>query len=189
MNSDLEDYIMKVTEPLDLADVSYENTEYKHVKLIENSPNIIVEKVLEDQSGWNPRVPEHSLQDQHMNIGLDFFSAESYESIFLGGSESYYYCIVRTGIKLQMPYGYHMMIGSRSGLGFKKHIQAFPGIIDHSYRGEIMIKLYAPIPFSIKEGDKVAQGLVIKSQNYSISEGTVDTNTERGEKGFGSTGD
>lgn len=188
--NELEHYIMRVTDPLEGQEIDFSSEDgITTVKLIENTPNITIELVEEDIEGWNPTMPEHSLNDQHMNVGLDLFSAENYESIFLGGSESYYYLIVRTGVKVQMPYGYHMMIGSRSGLGFKRHIQAFPGIIDHSYRGEIMVKLYSPTPFSINQGDKIAQGIVFRSQNYVLSQGTVDTNTERGEKGFGSTGE
>lgn len=185
--NDLENYIMKVTAPLEEREINFENT--KTVSFLENVQTIRVELINEEQEGWSPTMPEHSGRDQHMNFGLDLFAAQKVTAEFLGGSESYYYAIVRTGIRIEMPYGYHMMIGSRSGLGFKRHIQAFPGIIDHSYRGEIMVKLYAPLPFSIEAGDKIAQGLIIRSQNYRIVEGEVDQNTERGEKGFGSTGE
>lgn len=186
MVNELEDYVMKVTAPLDESEINIEGS--STVKLVQDTPSLTVELMEDESEGWSPRMPEHSGGDQHMNFGLDLFSAQDVESLFLGGSESYYYAIVRTGVKLQMPYGYHMMVGSRSGLGFKRHIQAFPGVIDHSYRGELMVKLYSPIPFFINSGDKIAQGLVIRSQNYRLQEGTVDTNTDRGESGFGSTG-
>lgn len=188
--NELENYVMRVTDPLEGQEIDFSSEDgVTTVKLIENTPNITIELIEEDREDWLPVMPEHSLGDQHMNVGLDLFSAEKSEAQFLGGSESYYYAIVRTGVRMQMPYGYHMMVGSRSGLGFKRHIQAFPGIIDHSYRGEIMVKLYSPVPFSINQGDKIAQGIVFRSQKYTLSQGSVDTNTERGEKGFGSTGD
>lgn len=185
--NDLENYIMRVTAPLDEREVTFDDT--RTVSLIERTPVIKVELIEEDEPEWSPTLPEHSGGDQHMNFGLDIFSAKSVNSEFLGGSDSYYYAIVRTGIRIEMPYGYHMLVGSRSGLGFKRHIQAFPGVIDHSYRGEIMVKLYAPVPFSINAGDKIAQGLIMRSQNYQLVQETVDQNTERGEKGFGSTGE
>lgn len=173
----LEKYVINITEPFDFTDV------------ITDSENEIIVEIMETPEGhkgnWNPIPPEHSLGNQHLNVGLDFFAAEKSSSIEV--SPSYFYTIVRTGIKMQLPYAYHMMIGSRSGLGFKHHIQAFPGIIDHSYRGEIMIKLYGPTPFEINSGDKVAQGLIFRSQDYMMSIGEVDKNTERGERGFGST--
>jgi dUTP pyrophosphatase len=144
---------------------------------------IIIERIEED--GLNPRIPEHAGGDQHLNVGLDLFSAHDVESTMI--SDSYHFAKIRTGIRIEFPYGYHMMIGSRSGLGFNRHIQAFPGIIDHSYRGEVIIKLYSPTPFSLKSGDKVAQGIIFSSLDYNILEGKVDTNTERGTRGFGST--
>jgi deoxyuridine 5'-triphosphate nucleotidohydrolase len=173
--NNLEKYVMNITEPFDLLGNS-------------TSPdNEIIIELMEDPSvnEWNPKVPEHASRNQHLNVGLDLFSAHTVNST--KHSENYHYAIIRTGIKLELPYGYHMMIASRSGLGFTKHIQAFPGIIDHSYRGEIMVKLYGPSEFTISSGDKIAQGLIFKSQEYMITLGTVDTNTERGEKGFGST--
>lgn len=167
----LERYVMDITEPMDYT-------------LNDKPTKIIVEVMEEDIEGWNPIPPEHASDNQHMNVGLDFFAALPAESKPFGG---YHAAFIRTGIILEMPYKYHMMIGSRSGLGFKQHIHAFPGIIDHSYRGEVSIMLHSPMPFSIASGQKVAQGIIIMSQDYELSLGKVDKNTERGNKGFGST--
>jgi len=172
----LERYVMNITEPFDFTETPVRVTEV----IIE-----LMEEGDDTPKVWTPKLPEHALGNQHMNVGLDFFSAENaYSTAF---TDAYHYIIVRTGVKMELPYGHHMMIGSRSGMGFNKHIQAFPGIIDHSYRGEIKIKLHSPAPFEILAGDKIAQGLIFRSQDYMLSVGTVDTNTERGEKGFGST--
>jgi dUTP pyrophosphatase len=171
--NELEKYVLNITEPFDFTGFDKSNKK------------IIVELMEEDLEDWNPKLPEHALGNQHLNVGLDLFSAVSIESKKV--NEFYHYAIVRTGIKFQFPYGMHMMIGSRSGLGFKKHIQAFPGVIDHSYRGEIMVKLFCPTEFTINSGDKIAQGLIFKSEDYELSLGVVDMDTERGEKGFGST--
>lgn len=173
----LEEYILNITEPFDFSG----NTN-------NNEPKIIIEIIQPEEEfdgRWTPQVPEHASGSQHLNVGLDLFSAVDVMSNEV--NSCYHYATVRTGIRMETPFGYHMMIGSRSGLGFKKHIQAFPGIIDHSYRGEIMIKLYAPQPFSINAGDKIAQGLIFSSLPYIITEGLVDGSTDRGEKGFGST--
>lgn len=103
-----------------------------------------------------------------------------------------YQAIIRTGLRMLLPDGYHMRISSRSGLGFKKNIIAFPGTIDNSYRGEIVIKLSQLTdeedPFIIEVGDRVAQGIVFSIPNLSVSEGNVSTDTSRGDRGFGSTG-
>jgi len=173
----LEEYILNVTEPFDFTGFQKED-----------DLNIIIEKII-PESGESklliPRIPEHSSGSQHLNFGLDLFSAENSNSKEI--NSCYHYAILKTGIRIELPFGYHMMVGSRSGLGFKQHIQAFPGIIDHSYRGEILIKLYSPLPFEISAGDKIAQGLIFSSLPYNIVEGVVNIDTERGERGFGST--
>ena len=178
----LEEYILSITEPFDFSgnpQVYNDNQQRLIFELIENQEDTAEEN-------WTPRIPEHASGNQHLNVGLDFFSAMSINSTEV--NSCYHFAIIRTGIKIQLPYSHHMMIASRSGLAFKHHIQAFPGIIDHSYRGEIMIKLYAPVEFKIQAGDKIAQGLIFKSQDYIIEQGEVDVNTTRGDKGFGSTG-
>lgn len=197
MSDKLEDYVMNITEPLD--PLFFE--EQPQVKNFDLNQTPLVKVELIDNSEvlpWAPKMPEHSGGSQHLNVGLDFFSATRMESEMVyeesrtkpnysSYRDDYHFMIVRTGVKMELPYGYHMMIGSRSGLGFKRHIQAFPGIIDHSYRGEVMIKLSSPQPFSIDVGEKIAQGIIFKSQPYDLVEDKVDVNTERGEKGFGST--
>lgn len=173
----LEEYILNITEPFDFSG-----------NQIVNEPKIIVELMQQEKDfigTWQPQIPTHASGGQHLNFGLDFFSAITVNSTEV--NTCYHYAIVRTGIRVETPYGYHIMVGSRSGLGFKKHIQAFPGIIDHSYRGEIMIKLYSPSSFLITAGDKIAQGLILASLPYIVIEGLVDASTERGENGFGST--
>ena len=104
----------------------------------------------------------------------------------------YYEAVIPTGVRIQLPKTYHLRMASRSGLGFKKNILAFPGTIDNSYCGQIMIKLSQlttnPEPFVIGAGEKVAQGIVFQGWNVTVYEGSVDMNTERGENGFGSTG-
>lgn len=196
MSDKLEDYVMEITAPLDPIFVN-EATKVKNFDLAE-TPNIIIETIENNElSDWSPKMPEHADGSQHLNVGLDFFSATRVESQRLeidshkpnhtNSREDYHFVVVPTGIRMELPYGYHMMMGSRSGLGFKKHIQAFPGIIDSSYRGEIMIKLYSPNSFTIDVGEKVAQGIIFKSQNYNILQGKVNQDTQRGESGFGST--
>lgn len=175
MSDRLEEYVLGITDPVDPI---FSQTDQPVIKVEKISNETVIP--------WNPKTPEHSGGDQHLNVGLDFFSATRVESDVLEDTD-YHYAIIDTGIRMELPYGYHMMIGSRSGLGFKRHIQAFPGIIDSSYRGEIKIKLYSHVPFSIDVNEKIAQGLIFKSENYQIIESQVDTNTTRGEQGFGST--
>lgn len=133
-------------------------------------------------------LPEHSYGGQHENVGMDFFAAEKADWSLI--TDGIYSCVVSTGLKMQLPPEHHLRFASRSGLGFKKNIIAFPGTVDHAYRGELKIKLFAfsdGPPEPIKVSEKVAQGIVFRSLNYTIVEDFVDVNTVRSERGFGSS--
>ena len=100
--------------------------------------------------------------------------------------------LVKTGIKIAIPYGYVGLVHPRSGLALNKGITVLnaPGTIDSGYRGEVGVILYntTDVSFLVNPGDRIAQ-LVI--QKVSIVEfNTVDalTESDRGEGGFGSTG-
>lgn len=99
--------------------------------------------------------------------------------------------VVPVGLKLgNVPPGFWIRIESRSGLQFKHNISAFNGIIDNQYRGDMGVKLNnnSDIDYQVKKGDRVAQlvlyPLIVADTKF------VDTVTtsERGEKGFGSSG-
>ena len=99
---------------------------------------------------------------------------------------------VPTGLFLSIPRGYEGQIRSRSGLSFKHGIIVInaPGTIDSDYRGELKILLInlSNENFTIHDGDRIAQ-LVISS--YIVPQWHVVENldeSERADKGFGSTG-
>ena len=86
--------------------------------------------------------------------------------------------------------GYWLQIMPRSGLGFKKGLQPHLGVIDNQYRGDLAVKLYnfSDNPASIKKGDRIAQ-LVIHKLNQGNFELVDDiSSTDRGDRGFGSSG-
>ena len=85
--------------------------------------------------------------------------------------------------------GYWFQICSRSGLGFKKGIVAFPGVVDETYRGTCGVKLtnITDEDYRVLKGDKIAQFVVHRNYNVGIEEGEK-TETARGESGFGSSG-
>lgn len=95
---------------------------------------------------------------------------------------------LRTGLAVQIPPGYVGIIKERSGLG-SKGIQVRGGVIDSDYRGEIVVMLQASGngTTTINPGDKIAQ-LVVVPCLTDFEEVEELTPTERGEKGFGSTG-
>lgn len=100
--------------------------------------------------------------------------------------------LVSTGLKVVVPEGYEIQVRPRSGLALKKGITVLnsPGTIDSDYRGIIGVILVntSTEPFTIKRGDRIAQ--LVLSKVYQIEWSSVSefVETERGEGGFGSTG-
>ena len=102
--------------------------------------------------------------------------------------------IIPTGIAVQLPPGYVMLVFSRSGHGFKHDVRLANcvGVIDSDYRGEIKVALTKdtrePWPESIfSRGKAIAQGLVIPAPQFPWCEVDELDPTARGEGGFGST--
>lgn len=99
--------------------------------------------------------------------------------------------VVPVGLKLAyLPPGIWIRIESRSGLQFKHGLQAFNGIIDNQYRGDMGIRLlnHSDSDYTVKKGDRVAQ-LVLYNLVTADPMWTQEAHeTERGEKGFGSSG-
>lgn len=101
---------------------------------------------------------------------------------------------VRTGLSFEIPKGYVMLIFSRSGHGFKHdtRLANCVGVIDSDYRGEVMVRLSRDSsqsqPLSIKEGDRIAQAMVVPYPRVELVEANELSDTERGAGGFGSTG-
>jgi len=99
--------------------------------------------------------------------------------------------VVPVGLKLGcVPPGVWIRIESRSGLQFKHNISAFNGIIDNQYRGDMGVKLNnnSDIDYQVKKGDRVAQLVLYPLVVADTKFVEVATTSERGEKGFGSSG-
>lgn len=119
--------------------------------------------------------------------GYDFHSA-IYITIKPGTRE-----LIPTGIILEIPEGYYLQLKSRSGLSVSgTDLQA--GTIDEDYRGELKILLHntsTSLDLVITAGDRVAQGIFRKYEEVEfeeVFEYKALSVTERGGKGFGSTG-
>jgi dUTP pyrophosphatase len=98
--------------------------------------------------------------------------------------------VVPVGLQVAyIPAGYWFRIESRSGLSFKHHILAHPGVIDQDYRGDLGTKLYnhSDVDYVVKVGDRIAQMAIYYNISMPLSFGEP-TQTERGNKGHGSSG-
>ncbi len=100
--------------------------------------------------------------------------------------------LIKTGLFIELPISYEAQVRPRSGLALKEGITVLnsPGTIDADYRGEIgiiLINLSAE-EFIIKNGDRIAQLVIAKHERAQWEEVETLSNSERGTKGFGSTG-
>lgn len=100
--------------------------------------------------------------------------------------------LVKTGLYIQLEKTFEAQVRPRSGLALKKGITVLnsPGTIDADYRGEIGVILInlSNEKFSIESGDRIAQLVISRHETikWSVTETLEDSN--RGNKGFGSTG-
>ena len=97
-----------------------------------------------------------------------------------------------TGVSVAIPPGFVGKVYSRSGHGFKHGVSLAngTGIIDSDYRGEIKVSLVNKGHdfFEVKRGDRIAQIVFEKLPDIEMEKVTVLDVTERGNNGFGSTG-
>lgn len=98
--------------------------------------------------------------------------------------------LFHTGLHVQLLQGTAGLLVSKSGLNVNHGITS-TGLIDEGYTGEIMVKLYnhSDESYLVHAGDKISQLVVIPVfyGNVHIVD-SLDGNTERGDKGFGSSG-
>lgn len=125
------------------------------------------------------QTPHSAAVDLHANIDAP---------ITLGTLER---ALVPTGLYVALPPGYEAQIRPRSGLALKHGISIVnaPGTVDADYRGEygvILINL-SNEPFTINDGDRIAQLVVSKHESIEWEEVAELDETGRA-GGFGSTG-
>lgn len=101
--------------------------------------------------------------------------------------------LIPTGIFLELPQNSEAQVRPRSGLAIKNGITVLntPGTIDYQYRGEIQVILInmSNEAFTINPNMRIAQLVFNELPVVNIEFiDEVNTNTERGSGGFGSTG-
>lgn len=117
---------------------------------------------------------------------FDFYSAED-DTVF-----PQFPSAINLGVAMEIPAGHVMLLFPRSSIGKKTWLRMANsvGVIDSDYRGTIHA-LYDNIALSrqeIKQGDRIAQGMIIPISKVEFEEVEELSTTERGEGGFGSTG-
>lgn len=121
--------------------------------------------------------------------GFDLYSTIEVEIPAFGRA------LIPTGLSFQFPEGFEIQIRTKSGLAINQGIMVLnsPGTVDQGYSGEIKVPIFNTnnSPFTIKKNMKVAQGVlcpVVNGNFVKIEEVDSFEETDRGDKGFGSTG-
>ena len=136
-----------------------------------------------------------------LDAGYDIYSAET---VILEPQEK---AIIKTDVAVNIPEGYVGLLTSRSGVSSKTHLVIETGKIDAGYQGNLGINIkndcqyyhkednyYKDIRFDlgaykINKGDKLAQLVIVPIWTPELKEvEEFSSESERGEKGFGSTG-
>ncbi len=117
------------------------------------------------------------------------FDLHSIEDVILKPGERK---LISTGLSFEIPFGYEIQIRPRSGLAYKYGITVLntPGTIDSDYRGEIKVLLinHSNEDFEIKQNERIAQAIIKEVIQAEFIEVDELSETDRGSKGFGSTG-
>ena len=134
-------------------------------------------KVVLDEGAKLP-VKAHAL-----DAGFDMFSRQ--DMVVKAKS----FALFDTGVHIDISPGYVGFLKSKSGLNVKHSIVS-EGVIDAGYIGSIVIKLYnhGTEDYVVNKGDKISQIVFLPIRDIVLDIAESLSDSERGDKGFGSTG-
>jgi dUTP pyrophosphatase len=177
---------LKRARTAEKADLSGENTARAHE--VENV-KMVVENILFQKPVFTFEKVEEDAKMPHQahpgDAGFDVFAQKEEE---IAPSETK---VIKIGLKCHIPKNWEIQVRGRSGLATQGLLVVnSPGTIDSTYRGEIGVILHnlTKETKKITKHMKIAQLIFSPVCEIEIREGTVDSNTQRGNKGFGSTG-
>ena len=101
--------------------------------------------------------------------------------------------VVGTGLAVRVPEGTYGRVAPRSGLAARHGIDVLAGVVDRDYTGEVKVVLqnHGDAPFSAPAGTKIAQLVLERIETpdvVTVAEVGGFEDTDRGARGFGSTG-
>jgi dUTP pyrophosphatase len=128
------------------------------------------------------KLPNYAYEN---DAGFDIYS---YEDKIIQPKER---AVLKTGFATSFPKGYVALIWDRSGNAVKKGIKTMAGVIDCGYRAEwgVVLLNTSNELLEIKKGDKIAQCLIQPIISPKFIEVNDLEEADRGERGFGSSGE
>jgi dUTP diphosphatase len=120
------------------------------------------------------------------DAGLDLSACDAVE---LGPGER---GVVPTGLAVAIPEGFAGFVQPRSGLAAEHGLSVVnaPGLIDSGYRGEVRVVLLntdKERTFVVEPGMRIAQLVVLPVPELDVEEVAELPESDRGERGFGSS--
>lgn len=119
------------------------------------------------------------------NAGYDLYAAEA--AVIFPGQRA----LIKTDIAMGIPAGFYGRISDRSGMAYKNGATCIGKIIDSVYRGNVGVILLNTDKHDsiiVKVGDRPAQIIFHKYEEAEFEEVSELGTTERGERGYGSSG-
>jgi len=97
---------------------------------------------------------------------------------------------IPTGLSMEIPDGHVGLIWDKSGLSHKHGLKTFGGVIDAGYRGEILVGMMnlGTEAYTFEKNHKLAQMIIQKREKVDIIEVEKLSDTDRSDRGIGSTG-
>lgn len=124
------------------------------------------------------------------DVGFDLYNASDATLIVA----PYKSIQIPAGIRVKLPDNHGALVYPRSSTFKKKGLFVVPGLIDAGYVGPIFTFVWHPnlneidTPIFIEPWERLSQLIVIPVPQLVVHEVTKLPETERGNKGFGSTG-
>jgi dUTP diphosphatase len=136
------------------------------------------------------RLRDDAVLPQRAYEGDGGFDLAACERVELGPGER---ATLGTGLAVALPPGYAAFVQPRSGLASRNGITIVnsPGLVDAGYRGEIRVVLHntdREQAFTIEPGMRIAQLVVLRLPEVELQEVDELPESERGERGHGSSG-
>lgn len=120
------------------------------------------------------------------DAGLDLYAKMDMEPVAI---PAWGMRVIDTGVHFQIPKHFAGFVKSRSGL-MCKHSITTDGVIDSDYTGSVRVALFNHSEFAyiVEPGEKIAQLVIVPCCLPPLEEVETLEETDRGNKGFGSTG-
>jgi len=122
------------------------------------------------------------------SAGMDLLAAIDDDLVIEPGGRA----LVPTGLSIALPPSHEAQVRPRSGLALRDGITLLnsPGTIDADYRGEVGVILanLGRDPFTVTRGMRIAQRGGAPGTRLHWREGDQLAESDRGARGFGSTG-